>query len=113
MPLTTDPPVEEDLDVPVQHYSTEADFGANIESASESEDKSVTLEQAGEPPDDTFLSIFRDFLKFVQEFKVSSSDCFLSFENFLLLFPYHPGKLRVKIPEQYLKIRPSMAFGHL
>ena len=43
-----DPPVEEDLDMLVQHYSPEADFGAYIESASESEDKSATGEQAEE-----------------------------------------------------------------
>ena len=34
----SDPPVEEDLSQPVQHYSPGADFGALIESASESED---------------------------------------------------------------------------
>ena len=40
------PPVEEDLSLPVQHYSSEADFGAYIESASECE--SATGEQASE-----------------------------------------------------------------
>ena len=44
-----DTPIEEDLDVPAQHYFPEADFSAYIESASESEDESVTGEQAGEP----------------------------------------------------------------
>ena len=44
-----DPSVEEDLDLPVQHYSPEADFGAYIESASESEDESATGEQAEKP----------------------------------------------------------------
>ena len=44
----SDPPVEEDLSLPVQHYSSEADFGAYIESASKSEDESVTGEQADE-----------------------------------------------------------------
>ena len=43
-----DPPVEEDLDLPVQHYSPEADFCPYIESPSESEDKSATGEQAEE-----------------------------------------------------------------
>ena len=36
------------LDLPVQHYSPEADFGAYIESASESEDESPTGEEAEE-----------------------------------------------------------------
>ena len=44
----SDPPVEEDLDLPVQHYSPEAVFGAYMESASESENKSATGEQAEE-----------------------------------------------------------------
>ena len=44
----SDPPVEEDLSLPVQHYSPEADFGACIESASESEEESAAGEQAGE-----------------------------------------------------------------
>ena len=37
----------------MQHYSPEADFGAYIESASESEDESVTGEQAGESAKET------------------------------------------------------------
>ena len=37
-----------DLSLPVQHYSPEADFGAYIESASESEDESAAGEQASE-----------------------------------------------------------------
>ena len=44
-----DPPGEGDLNLPVQHYSPEADFSACIESASESEDESPTGEQAKEP----------------------------------------------------------------
>ena len=43
-----DPPMEEDLSLPLQHYSPEADFGAYIESASESEDESAAGEQASE-----------------------------------------------------------------
>ena len=39
--------------MPVLHYSPEADFGAYIKSASESEDESVTREQAGEPAKET------------------------------------------------------------
>ena len=49
----SDPPVEEDLSLTVQHYSPEADFGAYIESACESEDKSATGEQAEEAENET------------------------------------------------------------
>ena len=47
-----DPSVEEDLDLPVQHYSPGADLGAYIESASKSEDESATGEQAEEAGDE-------------------------------------------------------------
>ena len=60
-----------------------------------------------------FRQFSAEFLKLVPECKVCSSDYFLYFEIILSLFPYYPGKLRVKIPEYYLKIRPSMTFGHL
>ena len=40
--------MEEDLSLPVQHYSPEADFGAYRESTSESEDKSAAGEKADE-----------------------------------------------------------------
>ena len=50
--LFIDPPMEEDLDLPVQHYSPEADFCAYIESGSESEDESAAEEQAGEPAEE-------------------------------------------------------------
>ena len=49
----SDPPVEEDSDLPVHHYSPEADFSAYIESTSKSEDESGTGEQAEEPVEET------------------------------------------------------------
>ena len=46
-----------------------------------------------------FWQFSAEFFKLVPECKVCSSDYFLYFGIILGLFPYNPGKLRVKIPE--------------